>query len=76
MGYGCIAVAEWGRGRSLVLRLLSRRIGAIAPIAKAKISALSVSELEVLDEALLDFSSPADLDERLRSRSVSAEESH
>jgi Domain of unknown function (DUF4351) len=54
--------------RSLVLRLLSRRIGRIAPEAETKISALSVSQLESLGEALLDFSKPTDLDEWLRSR--------
>lgn len=52
--------------RSLVLRLLLRRIGAIAPDAETKISTLSVSQLESLGEALLDFSNPTDLDEWLR----------
>jgi predicted transposase YdaD len=53
--------------RSLILRLLSRRIGRIAPDTETKISALSVSQLEALGEALLDFSNPTDLDEWLRS---------
>jgi hypothetical protein len=34
------------------------RIGQIAPNVEAKILTLSVSELETLGEALLDFSSP------------------
>jgi Domain of unknown function (DUF4351) len=59
--------------RSLVLRLLSRRIGMIAPnIApniESQIATLSVSQLESLGEALLDFSTAADLDEWLRSHS-------
>jgi predicted transposase YdaD len=53
-------------GRSLILRLLTRRIGTIAPTSEAKILTLSISELETLGEALLDFSSSADLDDWLR----------
>jgi flagellar biosynthesis/type III secretory pathway protein FliH len=53
--------------RSLVLRLLFRRIGTISPDAETKISTLSVSQLESLGEALLDFSNPTDLEEWLRS---------
>jgi predicted transposase YdaD len=52
--------------RSLVLRLLSRRIGTMAPSIESQIATLSVSQLESLGEALLDFSSAADLDEWLR----------
>jgi predicted transposase YdaD len=55
--------------RSLILRQLTRRIGMIAPNIESKISMLSVSQLESLGEALLDFSSAADLDEWLRSHS-------
>jgi predicted transposase YdaD len=55
--------------RSLVLRLLSRRIGMIAPNVESQIATLSVSQLESLGEALLDFSNAADLDEWLRSHS-------
>jgi hypothetical protein len=54
--------------RSLILRLLSRRIGIIASNTEAQIAMLSVSQLESLGEALLDFSSSTDLDEWLRSR--------
>jgi predicted transposase YdaD len=53
-------------GRSLVRRLLNRRIGTISPTSEAKILTLSISELEILCEALLDFSSSADLDDWLR----------
>jgi predicted transposase YdaD len=54
--------------RSLILRQLTRRIGTIAPNIESQITSLSVSQLESLGEALLDFSSAADLDEWLRSR--------
>jgi hypothetical protein len=53
-------------GRSLILRQLTRRIGTITPTSEAKILTLSISELETLGEALLDFSSSADLDDWLR----------
>jgi predicted transposase YdaD len=53
--------------RSLILRQLTRRIGAIAPNIASQIAMLSVSQLESLGEALLDFSSAADLGEWLRS---------
>lgn len=43
------------------LRLLRRRVGKIAPNTEEIIRALSISHLENLAEALLDFSSPADL---------------
>jgi predicted transposase/invertase (TIGR01784 family) len=47
--------------RSLVLRLLNRRIGSVEPSAQSKIQTLSLSQIESLGEALLDFSEPADL---------------
>jgi Domain of unknown function (DUF4351) len=53
--------------RSLILRQLTRRVGTLAPNIESQISTLSVSQLESLGEALLDFSSAADLDEWLRS---------
>jgi predicted transposase YdaD len=52
--------------RSLILRQLTRRIGMLAPNIESQITTLSVSQLESLGEALLDFSSAADLDEWLR----------
>lgn len=54
--------------RSLILRLLNRRIGAIAPHFETQIAELSVSRLESLGEALLDFSSSTDLERWLRSQ--------
>ena len=48
-------------GRALVLKLLTRRIGAIPPEVRAQVEALSLEQLEALGEALLDFSSLDDL---------------
>ncbi|MGA7937777.1 MAG: DUF4351 domain-containing protein, partial [Kovacikia sp.] len=45
----------------LILRLLSCQLGAIAPALQAQVRALSVERLETLGEALLAFSSEADL---------------
>jgi predicted DNA-binding ribbon-helix-helix protein len=46
---------------TLVLRLLSRRIGLISTENEAQVRALSLTQLEALGEALLDFSQPSDL---------------
>jgi len=46
---------------ALILRLLNRRIGSVAPELEAQIRELSVPQLEDLGEALLDFSGSADL---------------
>ncbi len=46
---------------SLVLRILKKRIGQIAPDLEQRIQGLSIEELENLGEALLDFTSAADL---------------
>ena len=45
----------------LIMRLLPRRIGAVNPQLQERIEQLSVEQLENLGEALLDFSSEADL---------------
>ncbi|NJN92144.1 MAG: DUF4351 domain-containing protein [Leptolyngbyaceae cyanobacterium SL_5_14] len=52
---------------SLALRQLSRRVGEIPVESKAQIQALSLSQLEELGEALLDFSTLEDLMVWLRS---------
>lgn len=62
--------------RSLILRQLTRRFGELAPTLISQIQSLSLSQLESLGEALLDFSHSDDLVNWLRSRSVSAGESH
>ena len=46
---------------AVILRLLTRRFGAIEPEIEQQIRALSITQLEELAEALLDFSSPSDL---------------
>ncbi len=45
----------------LVLRLLTRRIGEVYPELKSQIQALSLTQIEALGEALLEFSQPSDL---------------
>lgn len=51
--------------RSLVLRLLSRRLGAVSPELVAQVEGLPLARLEILAEALLDFVSETDLREWL-----------
>ncbi len=46
---------------AVILRLLSRRLGAVDPQRQAQIQGLSIPQLEALAEALLDFSTVADL---------------
>jgi Domain of unknown function (DUF4351) len=53
--------------RGLVLRQLTRRIGPIAPTQVNQIRSLSLTQLEDLGEALLDFTQPADLENWLQS---------
>jgi predicted transposase YdaD len=50
----------------LVLRQLIRRFGAISPEMQAQIQALSLSQIEFLGEALLDFSQPSNLQDWLQ----------
>ena len=47
--------------RSLVLRLLTKRVGELSPQVRSRIESLSLEQLENLGEALLDFSSMTDL---------------
>jgi predicted transposase YdaD len=54
--------------RSLILRLLIRRIGDVSLDLQAQIQSLSLSQLESLGEALLDFSQPSDLVDWLKSQ--------
>jgi predicted transposase/invertase (TIGR01784 family) len=48
-------------GRSLVSRLLNRRVGAVSEEARSRIEALSLEQIEALADALLDFSVVEDL---------------
>ena len=50
---------------TIVLRQLNRRIGRISPNIEAQICTLSLTQVETLGEALLDFSQPSDLDDWL-----------
>jgi hypothetical protein len=50
------------RERSLILRQLHRRIGALPEPLQEQVTALAIDQLEALGEALLDFSSLADLE--------------
>lgn len=54
--------------RSLIIRQLIRRVGKITSDSDAKIRNLSLSQLEELGEALLDFTQPSDLKEWFKSQ--------
>ncbi|MEH1936647.1 MAG: DUF4351 domain-containing protein [Nostoc sp.] len=47
---------------TLILRLLNRHIGEVNPQLQERIQTLSTDELENLGEALLDFTTAADLE--------------
>jgi predicted transposase/invertase (TIGR01784 family) len=67
---GGIVKGKLEEGQSLILRLLTRRIGDVAPEMRSQIQSLSLSQLEALGEALLDFSGPNDLVNWLRTPSA------
>jgi predicted transposase/invertase (TIGR01784 family) len=56
--------------RSLILRQLARRVGAVSPELQSQIEVLSLSQLEALGEALLDFTQAGDLVRWLLENSV------
>ena len=53
--------------QALILRQLTRRIGNMAPAMQTQVQSLSLTQLENLGEALLDFSTPTDLLDWLKS---------
>ncbi len=53
----------------LVMRLLERRVGEIAPDMQSRIRRLSIEQLENLGEAVLDFTSASDLTNWLQAQS-------
>ncbi|KGF73300.1 hypothetical protein DO97_20960 [Neosynechococcus sphagnicola sy1] len=53
--------------RSLIVRLLTRRMGTLSPGVLTQLQGLSLEQVEALGEALLDFATPADLDNWLKS---------
>jgi predicted transposase YdaD len=55
-----------GEAQALILRLLTRRIGDVAPDMRSQVQALSLVQLESLGEALLDFAEAGDLEQWLR----------
>ena len=52
--------------KSLLLRLLTRKVGELSSEVRQNIDSLSIEQLENLGEALLDFSSMADLENWLK----------
>ena len=58
--------------RTLVLRLLTRKVGPLAPELQARVAALDPEALLTLSEALLDFTSMADLTAWLTEQTGSA----
>ena len=48
--------------KALILKLLTRKLGTLSPEVTTKVSVLSLERLESLGEALLDFTSVADLE--------------
>jgi predicted transposase YdaD len=48
--------------QALVLKLLTRKLGKINPQLRSRISNLKIEQVESLGEALLDFTSIADLE--------------
>jgi predicted transposase YdaD len=55
----------------LVLRQLLRCIGSMSSETRSQIQSFSLPQLEALADALLDFSQPSDLQDWLRSHSLS-----
>ena len=55
--------------KALVLRQLRRRFGTLTPAQETRIQALSVTDLEALGEALLDFQTAVDLTAWLQQQS-------
>jgi predicted transposase YdaD len=49
-------------GRSLVIRILTRKLGNLSPRSLDRVNSLSIERIEALGEALLDFTSIADLE--------------
>ncbi|MEM8780439.1 MAG: DUF4351 domain-containing protein, partial [Cyanobacteria bacterium P01_G01_bin.49] len=54
--------------RSLILRLLTKRVGELSPEVRSQIESLSLEQLENLGEALLDFGSMSDLQSWLENK--------
>jgi predicted transposase YdaD len=57
--------------RSLIVRQLTRRCGELSDEHQSQVHALSLTQLENLGEALLDFTDIADFEQWLQSQSES-----
>ena len=69
MEQGIEVGVERGRqeeGQSLVLRQLNRRVGSLPEVIETQVKSLPLEQVEALGEALLDFTSLADLENWLR----------
>jgi predicted transposase YdaD len=64
-----ITEGQLQEGRSLILRLLHRRIGTVPEVLQSQIETLSLNDIEALGEALLDFKTESDLVTWLQSHS-------
>ena len=58
---------------AIVLRLLARRVGVVEPQLQEHIQELAIAQIEDLGEALLDFTSKADLVAWLGEREASSD---
>lgn len=58
---------------ALVLRQLARRVGVVEPQLQERIQELEIAQIEDLGEALLDFTSKADLEAWLSDREASSD---
>jgi predicted transposase YdaD len=67
-------IGELKGNQKLVIKLLNRRIGELKPLVIEQIRKLPVEQLEELAEALLDFSTVANLEEWLKARPKPVEE--
>ncbi len=56
-----IAIGQREQARSLVIRLLARRVGILSVELRSRVEELSIAQLESLGEALLDFDQLSDL---------------
>jgi predicted transposase/invertase (TIGR01784 family) len=67
----------WKDGEAaLIIRLLTRKLGAVDSATQERIRNLSSTKLEELGEALLDFSDATDLANWLRDRAYAVDKSH
>jgi predicted transposase YdaD len=54
------------QGMQLIIRQLTRRVGELSPEVRSRLTTLSLSQLDTLGEALLDFNRIEDLNHWLQ----------